>query len=145
MPRDPISPDDGACHKRRNDDCASSFRSRDNVRRRNCAACLRGLAHAVDFAVKDNTIMKAVIYHNPMCGTSRKTLEILRESGAEVRVQEYLRTPPSRDELERLYARAGVTPREGLRAKEPLARELGLTRADVSDDEVLDAMMPIRS
>jgi arsenate reductase (glutaredoxin) len=141
MPRDPIFPDDGACHKRWNDDCASSFRSRDNVRRRNCAAWLRGLAHRVDFAVKDNTIMKAVIYHNPMCGTSRKTLEILRESGAELRVHEYLQTPPSRDELERLYARAGITPREGLRAKEPLAQELGLTRPDVTDDEVLDAMI----
>src|SRR5205823_1036578 len=85
--------------------------------------------------------MKAVIYHNPMCGTSRKTLEILRDSGADVWVHEYLKTPPSRDELKRLYERAGITPREGLRAKEPLAAELGLMRADVTDDEVLDAMI----
>jgi arsenate reductase len=141
MPRDPISPDDGACHKRRNDDCASSFRSRDNVRRRNCAAWLRAHPYPVDFAVKDKTKMKAVIYHNPMCGTSRKTLEILRESGADLCVQEYLHTPPSRDELKRLYARAGITPREGLRAKEPLAQELGLTRPEVTDEEVLDAMV----
>jgi len=85
--------------------------------------------------------MKAVIYHNPMCGTSRKTLEILREEGADPQVIEYLKTPPSRDELKALYERAGITPRDGLRAKEPLAEELGLTRADVTDDEVLDAMV----
>ena len=66
--------------------------------------------------------MKAVIYHNPMCGTSRKTLEILREEGADVTVIEYLKTPPTAAELKRLYARAGITPREGLRAKEQLAR-----------------------
>jgi len=85
--------------------------------------------------------MKATIYHNPLCGTSRKTLDILTQSGADVRVQEYLQQPPTRDELVRLYARAGISPREGLRAKEPLAEELGLTRADVTDDEVLDAMV----
>ena len=85
--------------------------------------------------------MKAKIYHNPMCGTSRKTLEILRDGGFDVWVQEYLKNPPTRDELEQLYKRAGITPREGLRAKEPLAEELGLTRSDVSDDEVLDAMV----
>src|SRR4051794_22492444 len=85
--------------------------------------------------------MKATIYHNPMCGTSRKTLEILRDSGCDVWVHEYLKTPPSRDELKRLYERAGITPREGLRAKEPIAQELGLNRADVSDGDVLDAMM----
>ena len=85
--------------------------------------------------------MKALIHHNPACGTSRKTLEILRESGADVTVNEYLRTPPSRDELKRLYERAGISPSEGLRAKEPLAEELGLTRGGVTDDEVLDAMV----
>jgi len=85
--------------------------------------------------------MKATIYHNPMCGTSRKTLEILRDSGFEVWIREYLKNPPTRDELKQLYDRAGITPREGLRAKEPLAVELGLTRPDVTDDEVLDAMI----
>jgi arsenate reductase (glutaredoxin) len=85
--------------------------------------------------------MKATIYHNPMCGTSRKTLEILRDLGADVWIHEYLKTPPARDELKRLYAKAGISPREGLRAKEPLAEELGLTRPDVTDDEVLDAMV----
>ena len=85
--------------------------------------------------------MKATIYHNPMCGTSRKTLAILADSGADVWIHEYLKSPPTRDELKRLYERAGITPREGLRAKEPLAEELGLTRPDATDDEVLDAMV----
>jgi len=85
--------------------------------------------------------MKATIFHNPMCGTSRKTLEILRDSGCDVWVQEYLKNPPTRDELARLYKRAGITPRQGLRAREPLAEELGLTRAGVTDDQVLDAMV----
>lgn len=85
--------------------------------------------------------MNVTILHNPMCGTSRKTLEILRESGAEPTVIEYLKTPPSRDELKRLYDKAGISPRDGLRAKEPIATELGLTRPDVTDDEILDAMV----
>jgi arsenate reductase len=84
--------------------------------------------------------MKATIYHNPKCGTSRKTLEILRDSGCDVWIHEYLKNPPSRDELARLYRQAGITPREGLRAKEPLAAELGLTRPGVTDDQVLEAM-----
>ena len=82
--------------------------------------------------------MKATIYHNPKCGTSRKTLEILRQEGADVTVVEYLKAPPPRAELERLYGRAGISARDGLRAKEPLAQELGLAKA--SDDAVLDAM-----
>jgi arsenate reductase len=85
--------------------------------------------------------MKATILHNPMCGTSRKTLDILNESGADVRVIEYLKEPPSREELKRLYARAGITPRDGLRAKEPLAAELGLLEDHVSDEAILDAML----
>lgn len=85
--------------------------------------------------------MKATIYHNPMCGTSRKTLEILISEGADVTLVEYLKTPPSRDELKRLYQRAGITPRQGLRDKEPLAAELGLTNPSASDDAILDAMM----
>lgn len=85
--------------------------------------------------------MTATIYHNPLCGTSRKALEILREEGADPQVIEYLKTPPARDELKRLYDRAGITPREGLRAKEPLAAELGLIGEGVSDEAILDAMM----
>lgn len=85
--------------------------------------------------------MKAIIFHNPMCGTSRKTLEILRDAGCDVWIHEYLKDPPERGELVRLYERAGIKPREGLRAKEPLAAELGLNRSDITDDEVLDAMV----
>ena len=85
--------------------------------------------------------MKATIYHNPMCGTSRKTLEILNNEGAEVTVIEYLKAPPSRADLKRLYERAGITPRQGLRAKEPLAEQLGLNDPSTSDDSILDAMM----
>jgi len=84
--------------------------------------------------------MKATIYHNPKCGTSRKTLEILEQSGADVQVIEYLKKPPSRAELKRLYKTAGITPREGLRSKEPIAAELGLSDGHVSDDDILDAM-----
>jgi arsenate reductase len=85
--------------------------------------------------------MKATIYHNPMCGTSRKTLDILRDSGSEVSIREYLKDPPSREELKRLYERAGMRPIEGLRTKEPLAEELSLRRPGATDDEVLDAMV----
>jgi arsenate reductase len=88
-----------------------------------------------------NRFAKATIFHNPMCGTSRKTLDILRESGRDVWIREYLKDPPTREELKAMYDRAGISPREGLRAKEPLASELGLTRPDVTDDEVLDAMI----
>jgi arsenate reductase (glutaredoxin) len=92
-------------------------------------------------SVRNSVSMKATIFHNPMCGTSRKTLEILRDSGCDVWIHEYLKNPPGRDELARLYKRAGISPREGLRAKEPLAAELNLSRPDVTDDEVLDAMV----
>lgn len=85
--------------------------------------------------------MKATIYHNPNCGTSRKTLEILRESGADVTVIDYIRNPPSKAELKRLYERAGIGPREGLRAKEPLAHDLDLVSGAVSDNAILDAMV----
>ena len=85
--------------------------------------------------------MRATIFHNPGCGTSRKTLELLRENGVEVTVRGYLNDPPSRDELMHLYVRAGIRPRDGLRLKNPLATELGLTRSGASDDEVLNAMI----
>lgn len=84
--------------------------------------------------------MKATIYHNSKCGTSRKTMDILEQAGVELTVIEYLKNPPSKAELKRLYDRAGITAREGLRAKEPLAAELGLLGEGVSDDAILDAM-----
>jgi arsenate reductase len=84
--------------------------------------------------------MKATIYHNPNCGTSRNTLEILRNEGADVTVIEYLKTPPGKGELARLYARAGITPRQGLRAREQLARDLDLVEGAVSGEAILEAM-----
>ena len=81
--------------------------------------------------------MKATIWHNPNCGTSRKTLEILRDSGADVTIVEYLKTRPTRDELRRVYARAGLSPAEGLRRKEEGAAAL----AESGDEAVLEAMV----
>lgn len=83
-------------------------------------------------------MMKATIYHNPLCGTSRKMLEILQNEGADVKVVEYLKTPPPAAELERLYARAGISPREGLRAKEPAAK--ALLESGAGDAAILAAM-----
>ena len=81
--------------------------------------------------------MKATIYHNPRCSKSRETLALLEQAGADVTVVEYLKTPPSRDELKRLYAKAGMTPREGLRSAEDAAKALKAA----SDDRILDAMV----
>ncbi|MFM8542990.1 MAG: arsenate reductase (glutaredoxin) [Chakrabartia sp.] len=83
--------------------------------------------------------MKATIWHNPNCGTSRKALDILRDTpGVDVNVVEYLKTPPSRATLAALYADAGITPRQGLRTRGSPAEELGLLDAD--DSRILDAM-----
>lgn len=83
--------------------------------------------------------MKAMIWHNPNCGTSRKTLDILRETpGVMVEVIEYLKTPPSRETLAALYRDAGLTPRQGLRTRGTAAEEMGLLDAD--DATILDAM-----
>jgi arsenate reductase len=84
--------------------------------------------------------MDVTIYHNPMCGTSRNTLAMIREAGIEPRIVEYLKTPPSRIELAELVARMGVPLSAVLRAKEPLARELGLSDPLTSDEVLLDAM-----
>ncbi len=80
--------------------------------------------------------MKATIWHNPRCSKSRETLALLEEAGADVTILRYLETPPSREELARLYARAGMTPHEGLRGGEDAAKAL----KTASDDQILDAM-----
>ena len=80
----------------------------------------------------------ATIYHNPKCTTSRKTLDLLRDNGFEPTIVQYLKTPPSRDELVRMIADAGIEVRRAVRKREPLYAELGL--ADATDDELLDAM-----
>jgi arsenate reductase (glutaredoxin) len=81
------------------------------------------------------------IYHNPDCGTSRNTLALIRNSGVEPQIIEYLKTPPSREELVALMHLMGMTPRQLLREKGTPYRELGLDDPAKSDDELLDAMM----
>ncbi|GFG74883.1 arsenate reductase (glutaredoxin) [Mycobacterium botniense] len=80
-----------------------------------------------------------VIYHNPKCNTSRKTLELLRDNGVEPTIIEYLKTPPSRDELLTMIRDAGIDTRTAVRRREPLYAELNL--ASATDDELLDAMV----
>jgi len=83
--------------------------------------------------------VKATIWHNPACGTSRKTLAILEETpGVELTVVEYLVTPPSADKLAQLYRDAGITPQQGLRLRGTDAEERGLPEAP--DSQVLAAM-----
>ena len=81
------------------------------------------------------------IYHNPACGTSRNTLALIRNSGVEPTVIEYLKTPPSRDELADLIGRMGVPVRALLREKGTPFAELGLDDPALGDDQLLDAMM----
>lgn len=82
-----------------------------------------------------------VIYHNPQCGTSRNTLAMIRNAGIEPRVIEYLKDPPSRDDLTGLIARAGLKPRDVLREKGTPYAELGLSDENLRDDALIDAMI----
>lgn len=81
------------------------------------------------------------IYHNPACGTSRNTLAMIRNSGDEPTVVEYLQHPPSRDELLKMIRDAGLTVREAIRQKGTPYAELGLDDATLTEDRLLDAMM----
>lgn len=85
--------------------------------------------------------MTITIYHNPDCGTSRNTLGLIRNSGEEPHIIEYLKTPPSRDELRDLIARMGITVRDLLREKGTPYATLGLGDPSLTDDQLLDAMM----
>ncbi len=85
--------------------------------------------------------MDVTIYHNPDCGTSRNTLEMIRNAGIEPTVIEYLMTPPSRGELTRMIADAGLTVRQAIREKGTPYAELGLDDPDLTDDQLLDAML----
>ena len=82
-----------------------------------------------------------VIYHNPLCGTSRNALAMIRNAGIEPHVVEYLKTPPSRALLMELIARAGITPRALLREKGTPYAELGLGDETLTDEALVDAMM----
>jgi len=81
------------------------------------------------------------VYHNPACGTSRNTLALIRNSGTEPEIIEYLKTPPSRDTLLELMRRADLTPRALLREKGTPYAELGLADPALTDDQLVDAMM----
>jgi len=84
--------------------------------------------------------MKATIWHNPACGKSRATLDILQSrKDVDLTVVEYLKNPPSREKLAQLYRDAGMAPREGVRTYGTDAEERGLPEADA--DTVLDAMV----
>ncbi|MFA7307949.1 MAG: arsenate reductase (glutaredoxin) [Hyphomicrobium sp.] len=85
--------------------------------------------------------MTITIFHNPACGTSRNTLAMIRQSGEEPRVIEYLKTPPSREELIGLIRAMGITPRDLLRQKGTPYDELDLGNPKWSDDELIDAML----
>jgi len=85
--------------------------------------------------------MSIVIYHNPACGTSRNTLAMIRQSGEEPEVVEYLKTPPSREKLKELIAAMGIPARALLREKGTLYHDLGLSDPKWSDDELIDFMI----
>lgn len=85
--------------------------------------------------------MATVIHHNPDCGTSRNVLAVIRASGTEPEVIQYLQTGWSRPQLLALFAAANLTPRTALRTSKSPAKELGLTDPSVSDDTILDAML----
>ena len=85
--------------------------------------------------------MDVIIYHNPDCGTSRNTLAMIRNAGIEPHVIEYLKTPPTRLLLRQLIDRMGVPVRDVIREKGTPYQELGLDNPDLTDDQLLDAMM----
>ncbi len=85
--------------------------------------------------------MSIVIYHNPACGTSRNTLAMIRQSGEEPEIIEYLKTPPSRERLKELIAGMGIPVRALLREKGTPYHDLGLADPKWSGDELIDAML----
>lgn len=92
-------------------------------------------------AAKGRMPVTVKIYHNPACGTSRNTLAMIRQSGEEPVVVEYLKTPPSREELVELIAAMGLPVRDLLRQKGTPYDELGLGSPDLTDDQLLDRMI----
>ncbi|NLS06551.1 arsenate reductase (glutaredoxin) [Rhizobium sp. P32RR-XVIII] len=85
--------------------------------------------------------MNVTIYHNPACGTSRNTLAMIRNAGIEPTVIEYVQAPPSRAELVKMIADAGLTVRQAIREKGTPYAELGLDDPALTDDQLLDAML----
>nr|WP_314092194.1 arsenate reductase (glutaredoxin) [uncultured Shinella sp.] len=85
--------------------------------------------------------MDAIIYHNPACGTSRNTLALIRAAGIEPVVIEYLLNPPTREQLATMIADAGLNVREAIREKGTPYAELGLDNPDLTNEQLLDAMI----
>jgi arsenate reductase len=86
-------------------------------------------------------VVTITIYHNPACGTSRNVLALIRNSGEEPRIVEYLKTPPTRDELANLIRRMGITPRDLLRRKGTSYDARGLDDPKFTDDELIALMV----
>lgn len=85
--------------------------------------------------------MDVAIYHNPECGTSRNTLALIRHAGIEPDVIEYLKTPPLRADLAKMISDAGLTVRQAIREKGTPYADLGLGDPELTDDQLLDAML----
>ncbi|UWU22918.1 MULTISPECIES: arsenate reductase (glutaredoxin) [unclassified Rhizobium] len=85
--------------------------------------------------------MDVTIYHNPQCGTSRNTLAMIRNAGIEPTVIEYLKNPPTREQLVKMIVDAGLSVREAMRDKGTPYAELGLDNPGLTDDRLLDAML----
>ena len=85
--------------------------------------------------------MSTTIYHNPRCSKSRQTLQILEEKGVDTDIVEYLKTPPSRAQLEEILGMLGIEPRELMRRKESEYKELGLDDASLGREALIQAMV----
>lgn len=85
--------------------------------------------------------MAVTIYHNPACGTSRNTLGLIRNAGIEPQVIEYLKTPPTREQLKDMIAKAGLSVREAIRQKGTPYADLGLGDTTLTDGQLLEAML----
>ncbi|WP_313319573.1 arsenate reductase (glutaredoxin) [Stenotrophomonas sp.] len=85
--------------------------------------------------------MKATIYHNPSCGTSRNVLALIRHAGIEPVIVDYLTDTPSKARLAELISKAGLTVREAIRQKGTPYADLGLDDAELTDDQLIDAML----
>ena len=116
-------------------------RTMPDIRKQASRAACRGPVELDEYAEELQAVAdKTVIYHNPRCGTSRKTLQMLRDRGIEPEIIEYLKQSLSRKRLKELIEMLGIEPRELMRKKEKLYRELGLDDPSLSDNALLDAM-----
>jgi arsenate reductase len=93
-----------------------------------------------DFGKKGGT-MQVVIYHNPRCSKSRQTLQLLQDRGIEPEIIEYLKTPPGKTKLREILKLLGMKPRDLMRSKEAAYREAGLDQDDLSDEQLISAMI----